>query len=263
MKAMTYNVYKGGEERFSNILEIIKNQNPDLLVIQEACQWQEDNRIEPIRQMLDFPKAQVAHFKANQRSKSGRRYDMVFFSRYPIHSQEVINNKNEIWHTLPHLVIETPGLIHVVLAHLSPFKHWREKEIIHINSLYAKHQHELVVLLGDLNSLSPHDPYPDDLTEQLRQHDINKFGMPPDFAIIKKLEQAGWIDALLKQPTYDGQLHVTVKEASDDKDHLNLRLDYIMGNDRLMKRVRQVEVLASEESEKASDHFPIIANINV
>lgn len=261
MKLMTYNVYQGGKERFSLIKKLITQENPDVLAIQEACEWDSSGRTNLLREALGFPESGLAYFEANQRSLSGRRYDIVLMSRYPIKMVETINDSESIWHVLPYAEIASPTPIRVIPAHFSPKKEWRLKEVELVNDILEKSNEKPIVLMGDLNDLSPHDTYKADLFQRLQEHKIDKFGLPPDFSVIKQLEAAGWHDALLQQPNYDGKLHISVTEASDDKDHLNLRLDYVMVNTALLPKVRSVRVLASGENSEASDHFPVVAEI--
>lgn len=261
MKIMTYNVYRGGEDRFALIAQIIQKEQPDILAIQEACDWDISGRAKKLQQALGISTDGMKYFQANQRSASGRRYDMVLYSRYPILSSEFFHESQNIWHGIPHVVVAATQPLHIFPVHFSPQKEWRPQEAQKVNELLQQHKDEPMLLLGDLNDLSPHDNYKADLFQQLQEYKIDKFGLPPDFSVIKQLEAAGWHDALLQQPDYDGKLHISVTESSDDKDHHNLRLDYVMVNQVLLPKVCSVSVLGSEENTKASDHFPVVADL--
>jgi endonuclease/exonuclease/phosphatase family metal-dependent hydrolase len=201
---------------------------------------------------------------SNARSSSERLYDLAFFSVFPLESQIYIDTAT-IWHSLIHVIINTHSPLHVIAAHFSPrSEDWRLKEVPRINDLLRKHGHEPMILLGDLNSLSPHDPYPQTLQVQLHAHNITKFGNHPRFDVITALEQAGWYDALhqtIRSAQDATKLHITVREEAEDTDHLNLRLDYVMVNEMVLPRVKRVIIEDTPQIRDASDHFPVVAEI--
>lgn len=261
MKIMTYNVYRGGEDRFFYIKEIIKSENPDILAIQEACTWGKTGRFKEVANLLKIPERQSLIAKSNLRSLSGRIYDIAFYSKFPIKHKEIFNNHENVWHSLLHITLKSPaGELHVIIAHLSPkSEDWRIKEIGRINKLLSRYFNSTMILMGDLNSLSHEDPYPDSLNGQLKKYGITKFGDGPRFDVVNKLIKAGWNDTFILNKNTD--LQVTVKKESADKDHLNLHLDYIMVNNILLSKIKKVSILDTKKTRIASDHSPVIAEI--
>lgn len=264
MKIMTYNVYQGGGDRFPYIREAIANENPDILAIQEACQWKESGRFQEVADLLQIPSDQCFVSQSNSRSFSGRIYNIAFYSRFSIKEKEIYANPESVWHSLPHIILNIPKTLHIIIGHFSPkSEDWRLNEINQINNLLTQYKSDSMMLLGDLNSLSPHDPYSDRLAADLKRHKISKFGNPPRFEVISALENAGWKDALICNRGSDLKLEITVTEASDDRDHLDLRLDYVMVNETLISRIQNIKIINNEKTRRASDHFPVIVELSL
>lgn len=78
MRLMTYNISNGGEDRFELIIEIISNEKPDFLVINEANGFDKNDN-----QKLNKFAGQIGlrHFDL---SLSGEyEYHTAIFSKYP------------------------------------------------------------------------------------------------------------------------------------------------------------------------------------
>ena len=261
---MTYNVYRGGEDRFESIKKVIAAERPDILAVQEACEWESSGRFREIGHLLKIADAQMKISHSYPRSSSGRVYDIAFYSRYPITTCNVVTDPDNVWHSFLFATVKTPTPLHVLVAHLSPkTEDWRLREVPRINGLLTQHSNEPMFLMGDLNSLSPADPYPPSLLKQLQQHGISKFGNDAlRFDVITALQRAGWIDMLGLQGVGQG-FHITVTEQSEDADHLDLRLDYIFANKILAAKITDVRVASSVLIKKASDHSPVVAEVSL
>ncbi|MFZ5390986.1 MAG: endonuclease/exonuclease/phosphatase family protein, partial [Patescibacteria group bacterium] len=131
MRLMTYNVYAGGRERFSIVEEIVKLVRPDILAIQEACNWDKTGQFTAIRELLRVADSRAVFFKSNQRSNSGRTYDLAFYSRYPILEYKVFSDPDIIWHSLGLVTVKVNTKeVAVLVCHLSPqSEDWRLKEV--------------------------------------------------------------------------------------------------------------------------------------
>ncbi len=260
---MTYNVYQGGGDRLPFIKNVIKEHDPDILAIQEACDWTTSGRFKEISHLLNISADQSALFRSNLRSSSGRIYDMAFYSRFPIQSKECLTDPKIIWHCIPYLTVQGPVTMQFILAHLCPkTENQRLTEAEQIINLTKQNKSVATVILGDLNSLSENDPYPDTLPQQLEQHQITKFGNPPRHDVVNTLKNAGLHDTLKLEEQDKTKLYISVTEASDDKDHLDLRLDYIMVNDALLNAVTKTYIVDNEITRQASDHLPIITELD-
>lgn len=259
-RIMSYNVYQGGGDRFIYIKELISKVKPDILFIQEACDWFNSGRFDEIKTLLGYDYSNCLYLNSNLRSSSGRIYDMALFSKYPIIESKKFDDTETVWHSLGFVSVQIDYKLNMVLAHLSPkSEDWRLKEVVRINNLLDLNKSEPILLMGDLNSLSSDDDYID-INEKLAAAGISKFGNPPRFEAIDKLKSSGWQDIFNKK---ECDMSITVREVSEDKDHLDLRLDYIMVNDLLVNKVKSFDIVIGELADKASDHYPVIVDLEV
>lgn len=260
---MTYNVYRGGENRFPEVLGVIRDANPDILAIQEACGWRDNGRLAELGEIIGIPNTGRYICPANPRSKSGRIFDIAFYSRYQSILERVWNDTDKVWHVIPKFQITVGGRkVAVIPVHLSPkSEDLRLLEVGIINEAIRKD--EDAVLLGDLNSLSPNDQYASTLEQDLLRHKIVKFGNPPQYNVIARLGQAGWNDALSDFSSPDAPVQCTVHEGGEDKDHLNLRLDYVMVTNNLVSQIVSTSVIDTPAARLASDHLPVVTVLDI
>lgn len=103
---MTYNVYRGGEERLPFIQHIIESEQPDVLAIQEACQWMESGRFDAIGDLLNIPFSQRIYSRSHTRFASERIYDLALYSRFPVVTSKVFHDPGTVWHSLLHVTLD-------------------------------------------------------------------------------------------------------------------------------------------------------------
>ncbi|MFC1663507.1 endonuclease/exonuclease/phosphatase family protein, partial [Patescibacteria group bacterium] len=236
---------------------------PDILAVQEACDWEKSGRFIEIAELLKFPVEQSRLFPANPRSSSGRVYDIAFYSRYPIKKQTTYSDPSIIWHTMPHLALDYLETTHIIVAHLNPkTEDARLIEAENINKILRENNKQPVIVLGDFNSLSPDDNYSADLDDKLEKNKITKFGNPSRHDVITSLFKNDWHDTMADQARNNDQVNITVAESSEDQDHLDLRLDYIMVNDELKSKINKTYIIDNQLTRQASDHLPIVTEIS-
>ena len=251
-KILSYNIFQGGRDQISNIFTFFKNQNASVIGLQEACDWKANKTDKALAHFLGIPDENVIYGNANSgRSSEARVYDLILVSRFPIIFAQVFNNAEEIWHAMIVAMLDSPlGLLQVIVAHLSSRSvEWRMKEIRHLLHDYDIDFSVPTILMGDLNSLSPTDPYPRDLVDELKQQKITKFGNPPKFEEIQTLFNSGFENQCPYSPT--------VLAAAEDKDHLDLRLDYLLTKNVDRKNILNAQVIDTPETRRLSDHFPV------
>ena len=113
------------------------------------------------------------------------------------------------------------------------------------------------LLLGDLNALSPRDPYPPDLADQLRRGGIDKYGHPLRHDMINALEAAGWIDAL--HASGPGLRWVTAPRFRGGV-RFDSRTDYAFVSPALRDRIVSTEII-DIEMPAVSDHAPVVVTV--
>jgi len=248
---MLYNICKGGGERVPLIAKIVRDAKPDILGLLETVGWQ-NNNLTGFSKTVGLPHAFF--------SKANTKYDMALLGMHA--PREVINIQEGFWHTVVRVVysIAPIGDLAIFLAHLNPKDvDARFQEVQRIIALARPYRH--VILMGDFNSLSPHDPYDHiALLRLLRERGIEKFGRDRlQFDCINFVESLGFIDvmrALKKQfistvPTPSNQ---------DPMHAVPLRLDYMFISQGLTPFLKDAVVLRTPLTDSASDHYPLVVD---
>lgn len=258
LTVMTWNVLFGGQDRFQAILDLIAARRPDVLVLQECLGWEEGDRFVRVAEALGLPSTpEHAHLGQSRPRGSGSRYHVAVYSRPPL--LRVVDHADPSF--LGHCIVE--ARLEAWGRPLTVFGTHFDAHHENLRFVEARYLRRLLegadfvqghaLLLGDLNSLSRHDPYPVDLAERVREAGVSKYGDPPRFDVIDELEAQGWVDALRRAPA--GARWVTaVREREDVR--IDYRTDYVMTSPRLAERLVSAEVL---DGEGASDHEPVVA----
>lgn len=251
MKLLTFNIYQGGRDKVGEILQFLTDVKPDLLCINEACNWQNNEHDLRLLHAFQLTPDHMIYCHANSgRSSANRVYDIILLSKFPILAHHLLTDPDHIWHGMIIAKIDTPlGVMQVVATHLSSNSvAWRMKEL---RALFEGGHFDPAlptILMGDLNLLSHHDPYTN-LDEKLKEQGISKFDNPPVFDEMRYIEKHGFINHHAFEPT--------VLEDSADPDHLDLRLDYILTKGIAPKHIKKAHIINTPQTRIFSDHFPV------
>lgn len=186
---------------------------------------------------------------------------MALFSKYPVADHKILTTGFRTGAVIADLKAQK-DMFTVALTHLH-YKNesLRLKELkLLLGALTTKRN---VILMGDLNSLSPHDGYKEkELLAKMRNKGITKFGTRKlHMSVINKLLTDNYLDAvkhMSKKPQYS-----VPTEANEDRDHLlRLRLDYIFVSRDLEKHLKQAEIMRNKQTNAISDHFPVLARLS-
>ena len=195
--------------------------------------------------------------------KANTKYDMALLGTPAPFG--VINIQEGFWHTVVQATyrITSIGDLTGFLAHLNPRDpNARLQEVRRLIELTRSFPH--TVLMGDFNSLSPHDPYDHQaLLKLLHEQGIAKFGIETlQFDCIKFIESQGFIDVMraLQKPFTP----TVPTPANDDKMHAApLRLDYVFISAGLRPFLRQATTVTTPLADIASDHYPVLADFDL
>jgi len=239
MKLMTYNIYAGAAATFDTIIEIVNREAPDFLTLNEANGFDLDKN----RLLDEFAQRTVA-----------------IFSRKPFASPAAVRPLSRAAIVA---VINTPiGEVAICGTHLSPHSEdIRLKELKLILDVISPYEHK--ILLGDLNSLSIKDSYPDSIIKDFTHEQLRKFTTNEKvrYDLINSLINNGFNDIAVlvgKQAT------VTVPTpVNTDTSHSKMRLDYIMVSDSLKEHIMDYEVVKNDLTTISSDHYPIVADLDI
>jgi exodeoxyribonuclease-3 len=172
---------------------------------------------------------------------------------------EMHNDARELAHGILRFRVHPPGgrSLEVLGTHLDAHdESKRLRDTAYLNRLLdpTRFQTDDYCLAGDLNSMSPRDPYPADLAALLEASGTTKYGLPPRFDVVRLLESYGWMDAL-----YHGQTPDAWITARRDRGgvHIDYRTDYVWLSPSLATRLRGARVVAVGD---ASDHDAVVAD---
>jgi len=111
---MTYNILNGGEGNFDAVIQVVKNESPDFLTINEANGFEENDS----RKLKDF--SNKTGFPHYQLALSGEYdYHVAVFSKKPF---KVVKEVIPLMRAGILVVIETNfGDLSIVGTHLTPY----------------------------------------------------------------------------------------------------------------------------------------------
>lgn len=247
MRVVTLNIWFGGgaEQRFGRILDTLRALEPDVVALQECLRWEDGRRLGAASHHLGLPHTFLG--LARPRA-SGFRYHVALLSRYPLVDPVSYADPAVNAHCVVRARVEG---VELLATHLDGHdEDLRLTEARWLNTLGA--QHGPAILAADLNSLSPHDPYPEDLVEQLASVQLAKYGPGARRDVMGELHSAGWLD-----PLY----HVGPPERwiTASREGIPFRTDYTLVSPALAGRVSACRVEAV--TEHVSDHSPVVLDL--
>lgn len=269
LKVMTYNIWNGfdwGKDSLRNkeLIHWVKEQNPDVLALQELCGYDE-SKLRADAEKWGHPYVYIL---------KERGYPTGLTSKEPIELIE--KNVDNFWHGLLH--VKTYG-IDFFVVHLSPSdSDIRLREARQIKSRIQELQTDSYLILGDFNSHSPLDAYWLESKVELKasmekkegdQYDNLRHG-EFDYAPISEFLSVPAIDLGLNKldfqesftfpaPVLVGQYGQTPETILQNR----VRIDYILASPKLAKQCVNLEVFNQGPPEKLSDHFPVMAEFEI
>lgn len=257
MKLMTYNILNGGEAGLDLVINTINAQKPDFLTINEANTFTKNHSgiLKNFAKDINLPYYDIA--------LSGEYdYHVAIFSKYPF---KEVHKLQPLARACLITTIDTEvGLLSVGSLHLTPYtEDLRHPEIDLILNFQKKFKKR--ILMGDMNSLARHDRYNPDIIKGFNDQQIKKFTTDGKlrFDAIDKILSCGYYDIGLQQKKNSIYTAPTSTVSPHEyKAHSNMRLDYIFVSELLLPNIKGYEVIKNEITEKASDHYPVIAELS-
>lgn len=254
MRLMTYNIFNGAveKEKFEEIIEVIHRINPDILIINEANDFDTNNnaRLKDFARLTELP-----HFHLEE-CGDGWGYHVVLLSKYPILS---VNALKPVLRGIVQAKIEVQNKNYTISAlHLSPFK--EQDRMTEISLLLPRIVgKDRQIIAGDFNSLSLQDRFTDDQVNAKEQGFKDKFtdNGKPQYQVYNSLINSNVIDAARIHDDYTPTVPTSVGHTS----HPPVRLDRIFVSNDLKDNVKTYSVVVSEESSTASDHYPVVIDM--
>jgi exodeoxyribonuclease-3 len=243
VKLLSYNIRFGGRGRERELAEVIRAVAPDIVVFQEAI---DPNVISGLASAteLTFWAAQSAH-------------SIGYISRLKISHHE--------WHypagaKHSFLEIGLEGTDERIFGlHLSStFSKWSERrrvrEVQSLLKSIERHQQGFHVLVGDFNTLAPGEILDVRRMPAWIRGLIWISGRNIQRDTIQLMRDSGYADGFR-------HLHPEVKGYTFPVWDPHLRLDYVFVPQAFRDRLSSCEVVQHDRAPKASDHFPLLAEL--
>jgi len=245
LRVLSYNIRYGGTGRETSLAAVIRAAEPDLVVLQEATRPDVVERLARDTDMVSWA--------------SSRTMSVGYLSRLPVSHHE--------WHRPPGSkrsfleIVLGDARARVFGVHLSAIHgNWRERrrmqELTGTLASIARHQSGFHVVLGDFNTLAP--------GEQLELKRL-----PPHLRLLVWLggRTIRWqtIQAMLDAGYVDGfrSLHPSVGGATFPSHDPHVRLDFVFLPIASAAKLLRCEVVDGSTARSASDHLPLLAEIEV
>lgn len=245
LRLLTYNVRYGGVGREDALAETIRAANPDLVVFQEATRPEVIQRLAAATGMTTWA---AEHFQS-----------VAFMTRLEV--------AHHGWYRPPpcrraFLEIALAGTssriygVHLSAAHTNWMEGRRVHEMRAMLAVVAGLQKGFHVLAGDFNTLAPNEPLDiRRLPARLRPF-VWMSGGRIRWRTIQEVLDAGYVDAF--RTLHPDQPGFTLPTHDP-----HVRLDYIVVPKKYGDRVLRCEVVTSSSAAKASDHFPLLADVQL
>lgn len=260
MRLMTYNVLTGGRDaegpsRLPLIIDTIRRVNPDLLVLEECNGFEQDGYRTLYRLEKELGLRGVL-------AEAHTGFHVALFSRVG-QLTEVQRLSREVHHAVLAATLEIGGrTLRVIGAHLCPFG--GDARLLEVQHLLRYLRGEHVVVLGDLNALSPRDVarYEPErwLPRRRARHARVEAGGELDTRAVAALEGAELVDVLHRRGAAEA---TALTRLGADFENYQVRIDYVFATPLLAERVTHAERVSGGHVEAASDHYPLLVELEL
>lgn len=253
MKLMSYNILGGWEERIELIIDIIESESPDVLVLNEANAF-----IPDVEDHLEVLLSRTGLSYSASAPSGKDSFHVVTLSKKPFN--RVVFLAPMARAGMLFVVDSKFGELAIVGTHLTPFTEEERLEEVNI-ILDAVSRFDQAIIMGDLNALSPQDPYRHLSYESLNEKQRDKFAADESlqFDVVEEILSAGFVDVSAFLGKND--IPTAPTAITDDEAHSDTRLDYIFVSSPLAQYVSDYAVVKDHNAEIASDHYPVTAEL--
>ena len=242
-RLMTYNIRHGGRGRESAIAAVITACAPDLVLLQEAT---DPRTIEQIAEATGM---------AEWRAYAGQ--SLGFLSRRRVAFAEWTRPRVSR-HAFIEVVPEGSALrvfgVHLSAVHAAWTEQRRVFELRALLRSVARHQDGFHVLSGDFNTVAPGEHLNvRELPLRLRPL-VWMSGGSIRWRTVQTVLDAGYVDGFRMRNVEDPGLTLPTPSP-------HVRIDFVFVPASFSKRVAACEVVRHPQAAAASDHFPVVADL--
>lgn len=259
LRLMTWNIKAGGRDRdgtdrLGAIAEVIDRERPDILALQELRGFGADQA--------------VAFGMDVHLARSVFGQPVAVLVRPPLRITRRAAVRWRLHHAAAVVTIGTPaGPLTVVSTHLNPFSpERRRREARWLAARYASNRctpkTRLVALAGDLNTLDPDTDHTERLARlapAYRHRHLAADGTADTRAIAALTGR--FVDLWTRAG--DGAGETAPTTAGGGAEFSGMRLDYVLASPPLAARASSARVVRGGAAEYASDHYPVVVEMDL
>ena len=256
---MTYNILHGGRDaggdaRLGQVCELVRRVAPEVLVIEECNDFERDG-------FRAFHRVERELGMRGLFAPSSSGYHVALFVRtaQPV---EVRVLDRELHHSAIAATLELREQRFTVIgAHLCPFSgELRVAEAQQLSRFFGEGH---VFLLGDLNSISPHDApglcRDGWLPRRRVRHELAGTGGQLDTRAVAAIEACGLVDTLRSRGASSATVQTPL--CREHRDY-QVRIDYIFASPGAAERISNAERIDGPLADVASDHYALIVDVD-
>jgi exodeoxyribonuclease-3 len=261
LRIMSWNIKTGGYDRkgdrLAAIATVIARERPDLLALQELRNFGRDGgrRMRTLADTVGL----VPHLA---RSPLGQPVAVLVHPSLRILDRAAFGWR--LHHAAAAVTVDTGvGPVTLVSAHLNPFSPPRRRR----EAIWLAHRFRpakgLSMVAGDLNGLDPGTDHTETLARlpgiHHRRH-VDADGVV-DTRAVAAFGEAGLVD--LWRVAGSGEPLTVPTTRGGGNEFSRMRLDYVFAAPRLASAARDFHVVRGDETEYASDHYPIRVDLDL
>lgn len=265
LRVMTWNIRtggrdRGGADRLDRVVQVVDQQTPDVLVLQELRGFDRAGLMATVADRVGM----TPHLA---RSCFGQPVAVLVRPPYRVLAAGPL--RRPFHHAAARVVVSTPaGSLTVLGTHLYPYSGGRRRmEVDWLVAALRRAPGPLTLLAGDLNSLDPtvdHTARLAGLPALYQRRHLRRRGGAVDTRAVARLLDAGlvdlWPSANAGAPEAAG---LTVPTRFGGAEFAGMRLDYLLGSRAVAERLRGCQVIRDATTDTASDHYPLLATIDL
>ena len=244
-RLLTYNILHGGGARIPQIANVINACAPDLVLLQEATDPVNVERLAEATGMADW--------------KAFKRQSLGFISREKVAFSQWIRPRISR-HAFIEVVPAGEKLrvfgVHLSAIHAALTEQRRVFELRALLRSVAEHKERFHVLAGDFNTVAPGDPFEVARMPMRYRPLMWLSGGSVRWRTIQTVLDAGYVDAFKsRHPAEPG---MTLPAADP-----HVRLDYVFVPQTDTPRIVRCDVVSHPAAAGASDHLPVVADLQL
>ncbi|SCF38036.1 endonuclease/exonuclease/phosphatase family protein [Micromonospora mirobrigensis] len=263
LRVMTWNIRTGGRDagvdRLDRVVRVVDAQRPDVLCLQELRGFDRDG-------LLGDVAGRVGMLPHLARSCFGQ--PVAVLVRPPLRVLSRDRVRRPFHHAAARLAVATDaGPLTVLSTHLNPYLGGARRAEADWLAAAVRRSGRLALLAGDLNTLAPGVDHTDRLAglpAHYRRRHLRRDGRTVDTRAVSRLLAAGLVDLWAAgSPGAPDPAGLTVPTRHGGAEFSGMRLDYLLGTPAVAAAARDCRVVRDEETDHASDHYPVLVELDL